>query len=146
MEMKNRTICWLITLAMLVAGSNALAEEIKPSGKLVIDETQVMALIGGSMGGGTLLLDDDSYSFKTGGLKLGGVGIQKIHVTGDVYHLNKVKDFAGTYVELEAGATITKGVGGLWLKNSKGVTLHLKSKGDGLALSLSAGGLKITMN
>jgi len=144
--MKNRTICWLITLAMLVAGSNALAEEIKPSGKLVIDETQVMALIGGSMGGGTLLLDDDSYSFKTGGLKLGGVGIQKIHVTGDVYHLNKVKDFAGTYVELEAGATITKGVGGLWLKNSKGVTLHLKSKGDGLALSLSAGGLKITMN
>ena len=144
--MKNRTIWWLITLAMLVAGSNALAEEIKPSGKLVIDETQVMALIGGSMGGGTLLLDDDSYSFKTGGLKLGGVGIQKIHVTGDVYHLNKVKDFAGTYVELEAGATITKGVGGLWLKNSKGVTLHLKSKGDGLALSLSAGGLKITMN
>ena len=144
--MKNRTICWLITLAMLVAGSNALAEEIKPSGKLVIDETQVMALIGGSMGGGTLLLDDDSYSFKTGGLKLGGVGIQKIHVTGDVYHLNKVKDFAGTYVELEAGATLTKGVGGLWLKNSKGVTLHLKSKGAGLALSLSAGGLKITMN
>lgn len=144
--MKSRIIYGLITLVMLVAGSNVFAEDIEPSGKLVIDETQVMALIGGSMGGGTLLLDDDSYSFKTGGLKLGGIGVQKVHVTGDVYHLDKVKDFAGTYVQLEAGATIIKGVGGLWLKNSKGVTLHLKSKGDGLALSLSAGGLKITMN
>ena len=144
--MQKRSVIWVITLLMMVAVSTALAEEEKPSATLVIDETQVMALIGGSMGGGTLLLGDDSYSFKTGGLKLGGVGVQSVHVTGDVYHLNKVKDFSGTYIELEAGATLVKGSGGLWMKNGKGVTLHLKSKGEGLALSLSAGGLKITLD
>lgn len=144
--MQKRAIFWILTMLMLMAGSQVSAEDIKPSGKLVIDETQVMALIGGSMGGGTLLLDDDSHSFKTGGLKLGGVGVQSVHVTGDVYHLKKLKDFAGTYIQLEAGATLSRGGGGLWMKNSKGVTLHMKSKGEGLALSLSAGGLKITLN
>ena len=70
-----------LALLLFAGASVALAEETVPSAKLVIDETQVMAQIGG-----------------------------------------------------------------LWMKNGKGVTLHLKSKGEGLALSLSAGGLKITLN
>jgi hypothetical protein len=32
------------------------------------------------------------------------------------------------------------------MKNSKGVTLYLKSNNDGLALSVGVAGLKITMN
>ena len=143
--MHKRFIFWMIATMMLVAGNHVLADDQTPSGKIVIDETQVMVLLGGSMGGGTLLLGDDSYSFKTGGLKLGGVGVQKVHITGDVYNLEKVTDFPGTYVQVEAGATIVKGKGGLLLKNKKGVTLHLKSNTEGLALSLSAGDLKISM-
>jgi len=144
--MHKYAIFWVIAVVMLVAGGNVLADDVKPSGKIVIDETQVMILLGGSMGGGTLLLGDDSYSFKTGGLKLGGVGVQKVHITGDVYHLEKVKDFPGNYVELEASAAVIKGKGGLWLKNKKGVTLNLKSNNVGLMLSLSAGSLQISMN
>jgi hypothetical protein len=139
-------IFWVIAAVMLVAGNPVLADDETPSGKIVIDETQVMILLGGSMGGGTLLLGDDSYSFKTGGLKLGGVGVQKVHITGDVYHLEKAKDFPGNYVELEASAAVIKGKGGLWLKNKKGVTLNLKSNNEGLMLSLSAGSLQISMN
>jgi hypothetical protein len=144
--MHKQALFWIISMLMLVATGNAPAEDEKPSATLVIDETQVMVLIGGSMGGGTLLLEDDSHSFKVGGLKLGGVGVQSIHVTGKVYHLNKLKDFAGTYIAFEAGATVGTGTGGLWLKNGKGVTLHLKSKGKGLALSLGAEGLLVTLN
>ena len=144
--MHKFAIFWVIAVVMLVAGGNVLADDVKPSGKIVIDETQVMILLGGSMGGGTLLLGDNSYSFKTGGLKLGGVGVQKVHITGDVYHLEKVKDFPGNYVELEASAAVIKGKGGLWLKNKKGVTLNLKSNNEGLMLSLSAGSLQISMN
>ena len=144
--MQKRFIFWVIAVVMLVAGGNVLADDVKPSGKIVIDETQVMVLIGGAIGGGTLLLGDDSYSFKTGGLKLGGVGVQKVHITGDVYHLEKVKDFPGNYVELEASAAVIEGKGGLWLKNKKGVTLNLKSNNEGLMLSLSAGSLQISMN
>jgi len=144
--MRKCAIFWVFAVVMLVTGGNVLADDVKPSGKIVIDETQVMVLIGGAIGGGTLLLGDDSYSFKTGGLKLGGVGVQKVHITGDVYHLENVKDFPGNYVELEASAAVIKGKGGLWLKNKKGVTLNLKSNNDGLMLSLSAGSLQISMN
>jgi hypothetical protein len=144
--MKKQAFFYLIAAVMLLAANNVIAGDKKPSGTVVIDETQVMVIIGGSKGGGTLLLDDNSYSFTTGGLKLGIVSIQNIHVTGKVYDLNDVKDFPGTYLQLEADATLVEGSSGLWMKNSKGVTLYLKSNNDGLALSVGVAGLKITMN
>ena len=96
-------------------------------------------------GGGTLLLGDNSYSFKTGGIKLGGVGIQKIHLVGDAYDLKDVADFPGVYFAAEAGIALVKGKGGFWLKNDKDVTLHMIASADGIALDIGVEGLKITM-
>ena len=115
------------------------------SGTLKIDETQVMFIVGGDMGSGTLNFQGKTHTFKTGGLKLGGIGIHKVHLTGDVYKLNNVADFAGTYFVAEAGITVIKGAGGFWFKNSKGVTLHLKASAEGVALAIGVEGLKITM-
>lgn len=140
-----RKFSWLMLVVPLLLAGNASAYD--ESGTLVIDETQVMALVGGDLGGGTLLFGDKSYSFKTGGLKLGGVGIHKIHLVGNVYELNNVADFAGVYFAAQAGVTLgNAGKQGLWLKNDKGVTLHLKSSDEkGIALSLGVEGFKITM-
>ena len=113
------------------------------SGTLKIDETQVMFIVGGDMGSGTLNFQGKTHTFKTGGLKLGGIGIHKVHLTGDVYKLNNVADFAGTYFVAEAGITVIKGAGGFWFKNSKGVTLHLKASAEGVALAIGVEGLKI---
>jgi hypothetical protein len=144
--MLNRIFYSIAVAVMLVTSSQAFAADTAPDATITIDETQVMALIGGTLGSGTLLMDGKSHSFKTGGLSLGAsVGVQEIHITGNVYHLDKVKDFPGTYIEAEASATIVKGSGGLWLVNKHGVTLHLKSSNKGLVLSLAAEGLKITM-
>lgn len=143
--MRKYAFISLIAAVMFMAGNSLMAGDKEPSGTVVIDESQVMVIIGGSKGGGTLQFNDNSYNFETGGFKLGVVGIQKIHVTGNVYDLNDVKDFPGTYVQLEADATLVKGSSGLWMKNSKGVTLHLKSNNDGVALSVGVTGLKITM-
>jgi len=132
---------------LLLSGNAIAADDKTPSGTLVIDETQVMLLVGGDMGGGTLLFGDNSYSFKTGGIKIGGLGIHKIHMTGDVYDLNDVADFPGVYFVAEAGATLgDSGTAAIWLKNSKGVSLHMKtSEAKGIALSIGVEGLKITM-
>ena len=143
-----RKLFWAILLLPLLLSGNAMAADDKtPSGTLVIDETQVMLLVGGDMGGGTLLLGDKSHSFKTGGLKIGGVGIHKLHMVGDVYDLNDVADFPGVYFAAQAGVTLgNAGVGAIWLKNSKGVSLHLKSSDpQGIALSVGVEGLKISM-
>lgn len=142
---KQNRFFWLAFVASMLLWGSAMAGDDKPSGKLVIDETQVMVLVGGDMGGGTLLLGDKSYSFKTGGIKLGGVGVHKVHLVGDVYHLKNVADFPGIYATAEAGITVIKGVGGMWLKNDNGVVIHLKASAEGLALSLGAEGLKISM-
>lgn len=135
----------LLIVPFLISGSAAMADDKKPSGTLVIDETQVMLLVGGDVGGGTLLLGDKSYSFKTGGLKIGGLGIHKVHLVGDVYDLKDETDFPGTYFAAEAGITLVKGKGGFWLKNDKDVTLHMKASAEGVALDIGAEGLKITM-
>ena len=135
---------WLTLAVSLFVAGNAFAAET-PSGTVVIDETQVMLLLGGSLGGGTLLVGSESYHFKVSGLKLGGVGVHKVHLTGDVYHLNHINDFAGTYVAAEAALTVVKGRGGFWLRNGKGVVLSIGAHSDGLALGLGVEGLKITM-
>jgi len=145
MATQNRFFWSIFVISMLLWGS-AMAADDQPSGKLVIDETQVMILIGGDLGGGTLLLGDNSYIFKTGGIKLGGVGVHKVHLVGDVYHLNNVADFPGIYFTAEAGITLVKGVGGMWLKNDNGVVIHLKASAEGLALNLGAEGLRISMD
>ena len=127
--------------------NNAIAEEDEtPSGTVVIDETQVMLLVGGSRGGGVLTLNDNStHEFKVSGMRLGGIGAHKIHLEGEVYDLNNIEDFYGTYFAAEAGVTAAKaGKGAIWMKNSKDVRLHLKtSEEKGIALSLGVEGFKI---
>ena len=143
-----RKFVWAMLVVPLLLTGNALAAEAKTSsGTLVIDETQVMLLLGGDMGGGTLLFGDNSYSFKTGGIKIGGLGVHKVHMVGEVYDLNDIADFPGVYFVAEAGATLgDSGTAAIWLKNSKGVSLHMKtSEAKGIALSVGVEGLKITM-
>jgi hypothetical protein len=127
--------------------SAARAAVKTPSGTIVIDETQIMWMVGGDIGGGTLEFQGESHKFKLGGLKLGGFGVHKMNLTGDVYELNKVEDFAGVYAEAEVGFTVgNEGKGDFWLKNDKGVKLHLKSPSSkGIALDLGAEGVDIRM-
>lgn len=122
------------------------ANDPAASGTVVIDETQAMLIVGGSYGGGTLNFQGQTHKFKAKGLKLGGVGVHKMHLTGDVYKLNNLADFSGTYFVAEAGITVVKGAGGFWLKNTKGVTLHLKSSNEGLALAVGVEGLHLSMD
>jgi hypothetical protein len=135
----------LIGLTSCSSKSTTASHDKKASGTLTIDETQVMLIVGGTYGDGTLNFQDAAHKFKIKGLKLGGIGIHKVMLTGDVYHLNDIKDFSGVYFAAEAGITVVKGVGGFWLKNSKGVTLHLTSETEGLALAIGVEGLNIKM-
>ena len=82
-------------IPLLFSAGIAHAEEQTPSATVLIDETQVMWIVGGDIGGGTLDFQGESYKFKTDGLKLGGFGIHKVKLTGDVYNLENVEDFAG---------------------------------------------------
>lgn len=134
--------------ATLLAGGLALAEDAKkPSGTVAIDETQFAFILGGSLGGGTLTFQGKEHPFKVGGLTAGAnVGVSKMDAAGEVYGLDEISKFPGTYTKLEASITLGGGIGGLRLKNENGVIMRLESRTQGLQLNVgSASGIKVTM-
>jgi hypothetical protein len=146
MNFYKKLVSILFVSAMLLT-STAFATDPVKTGTVVIDETQVSLIIGGDMGGGVVTMGDESRSFKTTGIKLGSVGIHKIHLIGNVYDLNKMEDFAGTYASFEMGATLGyASADAIWLKNDKGVKINLKSSGaTGISLEIDVEGLDIIM-
>jgi len=131
---------------ILLIGSAVLAKETKaPSGTVEINETQFALILGGSVGGGVLHFKGKNYPFKTGGLKVGGIGVAKVAAVGEVYDLKRVSDFPGTYVKGNIGFALGGGVGGLIMKNEHGVVMRLESTLQGVALTLGVEGLTVKM-
>jgi hypothetical protein len=144
-----RQVALMVAVPFLLSAGLAMAEEVKqPSGTITIEEEQVMFLIGGDFGGGTLEYNGKSYPFKLNGLKLSGFGMHKVKLEGDVYDLNDVADFPGEYVAASAGIVVGEAeAGDLWMENDKGVKLHLKGKkAKGLVVELGPAAVTITMD
>jgi LysM repeat protein len=125
--------------------SIASSQEKVPSGTINIDETQLGFIIGGDIGKGTLHYQGVDYSFKTGGIKVGGVGIAKISAVGEVYDLFDLSQFPGTYVAGDYGVSLGGGVGGMVLKNQNDVFLRLRSTMEGVDLNVGLEGLNIKL-
>jgi hypothetical protein len=134
-----------IAATLLIFAGTVTAADPKPSATLTVKETEVGVLIGGDWGHGTLNFNGEPHMFHMTGAKIGGIGITVDQVDGTVYHLNKLEDFNGMYFKAEAGITAVAGREGAWVKNDKGVVLHMTSHSKGLALSIGVEGLKISM-
>ncbi len=118
----------------------------QPSGTVTLEEVQVAFLASGNFGKGKLYFQGKTHPFELGGLGVGGVGISKVEAMGDVYNLKNVEDFAGVYGQLRAGVVAgTKSADKIWLENTKGVKISLRSKRKGLMLSVGADGLIVKM-
>ena len=122
---------------LLSVGGSAIAEDLKKSGTVRIEQVQIAFIGSGNLGGGTLKFNGKSYSFTVGGLGIGGFGVSKMVATGNVYNLKDAGHFPGSYVQGRYGMAIgDASTGKLWLKNSHGVVIELQADRTGLALSL----------
>ena len=117
-------------------GPDAVAG-LTPSGTVNMDQVQV-AYIGSAGGGsGTLYYQGAAYPFNIGGIGVGGIGASTISAEGEVYKLNNLAQFPGTYGQARYGFAVGNLSGGdLWMQNEFGVIMHLKAKRTGLMLSL----------
>lgn len=80
------------------------------------------------------------------GLGIGGIGASSINALGDVYKLNNIAEFPGTYGQARYGFALGNRNGGdLWPQNEAGVIMHLKAKREGLMLSLGGDAVVIRM-
>lgn len=142
--------CLIITSLISVNADEMASEQIAtdfdketPSGSLAFEHKQLALLVGGGWGGGTLNFQGKSYPFKISGLKVGGIGYSDLEVTGQVYFLKTLEDFAGTYAKIGIGATPVVGGAVATVENSEGVVLQLEAKTTGVALNLGVGGVTI---
>ncbi len=138
----------LAVLAMLgFTETNALAEELKKSGTVRIEQVQLAWIGSGNLGGGQLQFNGRTYDFTIGGLGIGGFGISRMIATGEVYNLKDVVYFPGAYVQGRYGLAVGDvSAGELWLKNSNGVVLRLKAERRGLALSLGGDAIYVDLD
>jgi hypothetical protein len=145
-----QTFKWLL-LAMFIAGCSTMgSKQMEPmdpnaSGYVTIEDDQVMLMVGGSEGHGTLKYKDAEHKFKMKGVKVGGIGFDKLEFSGNVYNLLKLEDFNGVYFAAEAAVTVVKGKGGFWMKNTSGVSIHLSGSSDGAALGVGLSGIDIRL-
>lgn len=124
--------------AALVAGPAHAQERVK-SGTVNIEQVQVAFIGSGNVGSGTLHFKGKSYRFSVGGLGVGGFGFSKIEAYGDVYNLKELHQFPGAYGQARYGAVAgNKGSGEMWLENPNGVMIDLRTRRQGLAVSLGA--------
>ena len=153
---RNKLFACLLFLALVPGiSSMSYAEEdgyketvdrtkgVDPVGKVEIKAKSVRLLIGASWGSGMLNFQGKDYSLKIKGMTAGGVGMVSVDAVGDVYFLEEVSKFTGTYTAGTIGLTVAKGKGGAYFENGNGVVLKLRAKSTGLALSLGLGGFDI---
>lgn len=132
-----------------VADSEAEVEEIdpdslEPSGEIELKQYTVAYMGSGTLGGGTLTVDGETYPFNITGLGIGGIGASSIDAEGVVYNLPNLDAFPGTYGNARLGMTAgDSGSGKLWLKSPTGVVIELESEMRGLALNSGLDGIYI---
>jgi hypothetical protein len=148
MNMINHLKCTVVALVALVfcmTAAFAQAKEEAPSGTVTIETKAVALGLGVSWGEGVLTFKGKKHPFKIKGLSVVDIGISSVSAQGEVYHLKKVEDFAGTFSAVEAGAAVGGGAGAQSMKNQNGVVMKLTSRKAGLELKLAPEGIKVEM-
>jgi hypothetical protein len=129
-------------LAWLLASAFP-TEAAEPSATLQLTGGAVAAGIGFSWGSGTLTFRGKEYRVSVSGLSVGDVGIVRASARGNVYSLQKVQDFDGTYTAYAIGSTIGGGGSVATLRNQNGVVIHIVATTQGLKLTLNASGVRM---
>jgi hypothetical protein len=144
----NRKLVSLVLVVFLlsaVSSVGAQPTEPYPIGEVTIEATSLAAGVGFSWGDGTLKFKGKEYKFSIRGLNVATVGIAKIKAVGDVYNMENVADFAGTYGAVEGGLTLAKGVAGLLMRNTKGVVINLRATQQGVNITLGVEGFTVAL-
>jgi hypothetical protein len=127
-------LCILISMA---AGQ----EKNIPDATLTLTATSVRLGMGWTWGEGHLtLLDGTEYDFRISGLDVIAVGIRQAIFLGEVYNLNAVQDFEGTYRQTGTGVAVGMGRARQALRNAKGVTLRLRGAVKGVDFKAAISG------
>jgi hypothetical protein len=101
--------------------------------------------VGYTWGSGTLHYQGRDYPFSMSGANVLAIGGQEINVSGNVYHLKAIDDFAGNYSGVAAGAALVEGGNTGVMENHRGVVIRFTSETSGVNLELAGNTLEVKM-
>jgi hypothetical protein len=133
--MRKQRWSW-ITVTALAMAVGAATPSHAITGTVRVTVAKAGFFVGAGGGRGTLSFRHRLYPFTVQGLSVGltaGASINKL--VGRADYINELGDFAGTYSVVGAGVALTGGVGGVQLRNGKGVVITLQGPKAGLEVS-----------
>lgn len=144
--MRNHRANWLsgVTLAAAVG---IAAPSYATTGTVRVTVAKAGFVLGAGGGRGVLTFKHRNYPFTVQGLSLGltaGASINKL--VGRAEDINDPSDFSGTYSALGAGMALAGGVGGVQLRNAKGVTITLQGFKGGVEAAANITKVVITLD
>jgi hypothetical protein len=101
--------------------------------------------VGYVWGDGALRYEGTKHEFRLSGVSVIDVGGAHITASGDVYHLQNLKDFNGNYTTVSVGLTVAGGGSVAVLRNEHGVVIKLRATTAGLRFNLAAQGVNIKL-
>ena len=144
--MMGRRAHWTVLLSLaaslcLVTPSQAV------TGSVRVTVAKAGFIVGAGGGRGVLTFRHRNYPFTVQGLSLGitaGASVNKL--VGRADFINELGDFSGTYSVVGAGAALLGGLGGVQLKNDKGVIITLQGPKAGLEVAANVTKVVITLD
>jgi hypothetical protein len=142
-----RLVAILLTaIALLSSIAWAAPSQAQAAGQVRLKIAKAGVLIGTGVGSGVLSYRGRNYPFRVYGVAFGvTVGASAGEFEGWASGIREVRDFAGTYSSVGAGGTLVGGVGGVRLRNSKGVTIELRGKTAGMEVAANVGKITILL-
>jgi len=140
-----------IALGALAAAGLALTPATGSAGSEAPDATlelsggAVALGLGVSWSHGTLRYRGKAYPIQVKGLSVAGVGAGRVTATGEVFHLERLSQFSGTYAAVSAGAAVARGGGVSAMRNEHGVVIEMRATTRGADLQLGVDGLEVAL-
>jgi hypothetical protein len=140
-----RTIAIALLVMVLSIGLATPAQAISGAVRLTVFKAGFGLGAGG--GRGVLTFRRRNYPFAIQGVTVGitaGASLGKF--VGRADYINELSDFSGTYTVVGAGGALIGGVGGVQLKNDKGVIITLHGPRVGLEFAANVSTVVITLD
>jgi hypothetical protein len=141
-----RFLASLAAVALFVLAVAATPSLAQASGHVRVKFVKAGLLVGGGTGTGVLTYRGRNYPFRVSGLSLGvTAGASVSRLEGWASGIREVGDFAGTYSSVGGGGALVGGVGGVHLRNGRGVVIALEGPRAGMEFAANISEITISL-
>ena len=131
----------ILALAACTASKPMPTDIVEASGTIELNQGPPNDVLLGGAGNGTVFFNGRTYRFAIGGLGVEGSGIAVLQTVGQVYQLQDIARFPGTYRKAPAGAPGSD----LWLRNEHGTLMRIAPPPQGRMPDIGLDALRVML-